>query len=138
MNVSRVVIDTSGLLTQAKSGITDSSLWQAIRSGRVIPLVSLATYEEFRRKLGDPRFGISAAARDSILAEYLRYAEYTREVPDSGDAICRDEHDKPFVDLAMAKEADAIVSIDLDLLDCNGLWDFPVLTVSEFIRSLNE
>lgn len=100
--------------------------------------MSLATYEEFRRKLGDPRFGISAAARDSILAEYLRYAEYTREVPDSGDAICRDEHDKPFVDLAMAKEADAIVSIDLDLLDCNGLWDFPVLTVSEFIRSLNE
>ena len=138
MNVPRVVVDTSGLLTQAKSGLTDSSLWEAIRSGRVIPLVSLATYEEFRRKLGDPRFGISAAARDSILAEYLYYAEYTRDVPDSGDAVCRDEHDKPFVDLAMAKEADAIVSVDPDLLDCNGLWDFPVLTVSEFVRSLYE
>ena len=102
----------AALLTQAKSGITDSSLWEAIRRGRVIPLVSLATYEEFRRKLGDPRFGISEAARDSILAEYLRYAEYTRDVPDSGDAVCRDERDKPFVDLAMAKEADAIVSVD--------------------------
>lgn len=137
MNVPRVVVDTSGLLTQAKSGVTDSTLWDAIRNGRVIPLVSLATYEEFRRKLGDPRFGISAAARDSILAEYLYYAEYTRDVPDSGCTVCRDEMDKPFVDLAMAKEADAIVSVDPDLLDCNGLWDFPVLTVSEFVRSLN-
>ena len=138
MNVLRVVVDTSGLLTQAKSGLTESSLWEAIRSGRVIPLVARDTYEEFRRKLGDPRLGISAAARDSILAEYLYYVEYTRDVPDSGDAVCRDEHDKPFVDLAMAKEADAIVSVYPDLLDCNGLWDFPVLTVSEFVRSLYE
>jgi predicted nucleic acid-binding protein len=100
----------------------------------VVPLVSRATYEEFRGKLGDPRFGISPAARDTILAEYLHYAEYTRDVPDSGDTECRDEKDKPFVDLAMAKEADAIVSADLDLLDCNGLWDFPVLNVTEFIQ----
>jgi predicted nucleic acid-binding protein len=101
-------------------------------------LVSYATYAEFRDKLGDPRFGISPASRDSLLAEYLYHAEYTRDAPDSGDAVCRDEHDKPFVDLAMAKEADAIVSVYPDLLDCNGLWDFPVLTVSEFVRSLYE
>ena len=111
----------------------DSSLWNVIRSGRVVPLVSRATYAEFREKLGDPRFGISEAVRDSILAEYLRYAEYTREVPDSGSTVCRDEKDKPFVDLAMAKEADAIVSVDPDLLDCNGLWEFEVLNVTAFV-----
>ena len=105
-----------------------------MRDGRVIPLVSQSTYEEFREKLGDPRFGISSAARDTILAEYLSYAEYTREVPDSGDTECRDEKDRPFVDLALAKEADSIVSADYDLLDCNGLWDVPVLNVTEFIQ----
>lgn len=99
-----------------------------------MPLVSRATYEEFRDKLSDPRFGISPAARDTILAEYLRYAEYTRDVPDSGITMNRDENDKPFVDLALAKEADAIVSADYDLLDCNGLWDVPVLNVTEFVQ----
>ena len=134
MSVPRVVVDTSALLTQARSGITDSSLWDAIRGGRVVPLVSRATYEEFRTKLGDPRFGISSAARDTVLAEYLRYAEYTRDVPDSGIAMNRDGNDKPFVDLALAKEADAIVSADYDLLDCNGLWEVPVLNVTEFVQ----
>lgn len=126
--------DTSALLTQARSGITDSSLWRAIRARRVIPLVSRATYEEFRTKLGDPRFGISPAARDSILAEYLHYAEYIRDVPKSGETVPQDESDNPFVDLAMAKEADAIVSVDPDLLNCNGMWDFPVVNVAEFVQ----
>ena len=134
MKVPRVVLDTGVHLTQAKSGLRDSSIWVAMRSGHVVPLVSRATYEEFREKLGDPKFGISEAERDSILAEYLNYAEYTRDVPDSGSTICRDEKDRPFVDLAMAKEADAIVSVDPDLSDCNGLWDFPVLNVTEFVR----
>ena len=134
MKVPRVVLDTGVHLTQARSGLRDSSIWVAMRSGRVVPLVSRATYEEFRDKLGDPRFGISEAERNSILAEYLSYAEYTRDVPDSGIEMRQDEKDKPFVDLAMAKEADAIVSIDPDLLDCNGLWDFPILSVTEFVR----
>ena len=137
MKITRVVLDTGVHLTQARSGLRDSSIWVAMRSGRVVPLVSRATYEEFRDKLGDPRFGISEAERNSILAEYLSYAEYTRDVPDSGIEMRQDEKDKPFVDLAMAKEADAIVSVDPDLLDCNGLWDFPVLTVTEFIRRLS-
>lgn len=34
----------------------------------------------------------------------------------------------------MAKEADAIVSVDPDLLNCNGMWDFPVITVAEFVQ----
>ena len=126
--------DTSALLTQAQSGITDSSLWRAIREGHVVPLVSYATYTEFRDKLGDPRFGISPASRDSILAEYLHYAEYIQDVPDSGNAVPQDESDNPFVDLAMAKEADAIVSVDPDLLNCNGMWDFPVITIAEFVQ----
>ncbi len=137
MKVPRVVLDTGVHLTQARSGLRDSSIWVAMRSGRLVPLVSRATYEEFREKLGDPRFGISEAERDSILAEYLKYAEYIRDVPDSEIKVCQDEKDQPFVDLAMAKEADAIVSIDPDLLNCDGLWDFPVLNVTEFVRGLS-
>ncbi len=100
----------------------------------MVPLVSYATYTEFRDKLGDPRFGISPASRDSILAEYLHYAEYIRDVPDSGNTVPQDESDNPFVDLAMAKEADAIVSVDPDLLNCDGMWDFPVITIAEFVQ----
>lgn len=133
MSLPRVVVDTSVHLTQARSGLRESRIWIAIRNGSVVPLVSRATYLELRNKLGDPKFGISAAERDSILAEYLSFAEYTPDVPDSGSQACPTE-DKPFVDLAMAKEADVIVSADRGLLRCNGLWDFPVLTVTEFVR----
>ena len=98
------------------------------------PVGIYATYAEFRDKLGDPRFGISPASRDSILAEYLHYAEYIRDAPDSGNAVPQDESDNPFVDLAMAKKADAIVSVDTDLLNCNGMWDFPVITIAELVQ----
>ena len=131
MKVPRVVLDTGVFLAQLGSGLRDGSVWQFIITGRIIPLVSLATYEEFRRKLDD--FGVDPLERDSILAEYVYFAEHADSVPAYDGNIGRDEDDRPFVELAIAKEADALVSLDNDLLDCNGWWDFPVINVSGLV-----
>ena len=66
----------------------------------------------------------------------MSYAEFVVDVPDSGAGLCRDIDDKPFVDLAVAREVDVLVSIDGDLLDCNGFRDFPVLSIAEFLNWL--
>ena len=131
MRTPRVVLDTGVFLAQLGSGLRDGSVWQFILMGRIIPLVSRATYLEFYRKLND--FNVEPMERDSILAEYLKYAEFTEVVPAYDGNIGRDEDDRPFVELAIAKEADALVSLDNDLLDCNGWWDFPVINVSGLV-----
>ena len=126
----RVVLDTGVFIAQHGSGLRGGSVWRFIETGRIIPLVSRATYLELRAKLSDPRFSVSAAERDSILAEYLSYAEYTATVPASDAGIGRDEGDRPFVELAMAKEADALITLDRGLLACDGCWGFPVVNVA--------
>ena len=76
MIVARTVIDTSALLTQAQSGLTDSSLWALIREGRVCPVVSMETYREFRRVLEYDRFELARDWQDT--------ADVTRVAADHG------------------------------------------------------
>lgn len=112
----RVVLDTGVFIAQPGAGLRGGSVCSFIETGRIIPLVSYATYAELRAKLSDPRFSISAAERDSILAEYPCYAEYAASVPASDACVGRDEGDRPFVEIAMAKEADALITLDRGLL----------------------
>ena len=132
MSTPRVVFDTGVFLAQLGSGLRSGSVWRFIAAGMIIPLVSRDTYLELRRKLDD--FNIPPTERDSILAEYLSYAEYTDSVPRYGGSVGVDESDRPFVELAIAKEADAIVSLDRDLLNCDGWWDFPILNVTGLVN----
>lgn len=130
MRTRRVVLDTGVFIAQLGSGLRGGGVWHFIVTGRIIPLVSRATYLELRAKLSDPRFSISAAERDAILAEYLSYAEYVESVPPCDIYDGSDQDDRPFVELALAKEADALITLDHGLLAGNGRWGFPVLTAS--------
>ena len=124
----RVVFDTSVLLAQARSGLTSSSLWIAIRGRGVEPLVSRETYRHFRDKLADPKFG--------ILAEYLRAADYVEQVPDATGGMVASSREKHFLDLAAAKEADALVSLSSVLLAYRGRMPFRVCNGTEFLELL--
>lgn len=138
MSSRRVVLDTGVFIAQLGSGLRGGSVWHLIATRRIIPLVSRATYSELRAKLSDPRFGISTAARDSILAEYLSYAEYVESVPPCDSYAGYDEGDRPFVELALAREAEALITLDHGLLAGNGVWGFPILTVSGLMALVND
>jgi putative PIN family toxin of toxin-antitoxin system len=83
----------------------------------VLPLASTATVQELVRVLAYPKFGLSQAEQDELLADYLPYAETVRipqpppKVPD-----CRDALDLPFMHLAVTGKAQVLVSGDRDLL----------------------
>lgn len=138
MSSPRVVLDTGVFIAQLGSGLRGGSVWHFMATGLITPLVSRATYLELREKLSTPRFNIPDADRDAILAEYLSYAEYVESVPPCDIYDGSDQDDRPFVELALAKEADALITLDHGLLAGNGRWGFPILTASGLAALVNE
>lgn len=128
MAVPRLALDTntvlSALLFSNGRLVWLRHAWQA---QRFVPLVSRETVEELIRVLAYPKFKLTAADREDLLGDYLPYCE-TVVVPTSiALPHCRDAADLPFLALALAAHADALVSGDADLLILAE--DFPTLII---------
>jgi len=133
-----VVLDTNVLLSALVfvKGTTARlrAVWQA---GGCLPLVSTATAQELMRVLAYPKFRLDAQAQQELLADYLSYAEVVgiaRPPPAVPD--CRDSFDLPFLHLAAAGRADALVTGDADLLTLARVGRCPIITPGAFLSSL--
>jgi putative PIN family toxin of toxin-antitoxin system len=133
----RVVLDTNVVLSALLFGSGPAARvrtgWQ---SGRVVPLASKATAQELVRVLGYPKFRLRADEQEELLADFMPWVEVV-QVPDPPPAApaCRDPFDLPFLHLALAGRARAIVSGDRDLLALAGSPGLcPVLGVDAFCR----
>ncbi|GMU71879.1 MAG: putative toxin-antitoxin system toxin component, PIN family [Betaproteobacteria bacterium PRO3] len=133
----RVVLDTNVVLSALLFGGGPAARVRAgWQSGRFAPLASTATAQELVRVLGYPKFRLSAEEREELLADFMPWVEVV-QIPDSPPAApaCRDPFDLPFLHLALAGRARAIVTGDRDLLvlaRTRGLC--PVLGVDAFCR----
>ncbi|MEO8143150.1 MAG: putative toxin-antitoxin system toxin component, PIN family [Betaproteobacteria bacterium] len=128
----RVVFDT-GVIVSAlvfKGGQLDW-LRDDWRESRSVPLVSPATANELLRVLLYPKFRLTEAEREELLAEFLPYAE-TFNNPRGVKMLprCRDPQDRMFLELAAAARADALVSGDADLLVLAPDFAVPILSPS--------
>ena len=99
--------------------------WQAFD---IVPLATWETVEELRRVLGYRKFGLSLRGQTGAMRRYRPWCEMVTvteppEVPD-----CRDPRDRPFLELAAAAQADALVSGDGDLLDLAPVFAIPIIT----------
>ncbi len=136
--VSRVVLDTnlvlSALIFQSGRLAPLRLLWQ---KGIFVPLVSHATASELIRALGYPKFKLSDAGQEELLADYLPYC-LTVKVPDPSPAVpaCRDPADLPFLELALAGKADLLVTGDQDLLVPEGSFACRIVAAEAFLREL--
>lgn len=108
---------------------------EAWRPGIVTPLVSQYTRDELVRVLSYPKFQLSAEARERLLDDYLPWCEEVI-IPDPPPAVpdCRDPSDKPFLELALAGQADALVTGDDDLLALAPIFPIPIITPAEMRR----
>lgn len=131
----RVVIDTNLVLSAlvfAQGRVTP--LRQAWQSHRIQPLVSRVTAAELIRVLAYPKFKLTAAAQQELLADYLPYCKTVRiPEPPPKTPACRDAFDVPFLQLAVAGRATALITGDLDLLSLAGSFACPILTAEQFI-----
>ena len=134
----RVVFDTntviSALLFSKGRLAWLRTVW---RQGTVVPLVSKATAEEIVRVLAYPKFHLDAAEQEELLGDFLPFAEIIDAVLPTGEApICRDKYDQIFLELAVAGEADALVTGDEDLLILAKQSPIPIMTPADFHRRI--
>ena len=139
MTPPRVVLDTnvllSALLFHAGSLTWLRHAWQ---SDTIRPLASQDTTVELIRVLHYPKFRLTRDEREDLLGDYLQRCETVRvtipaEIPD-----CRDPFDRPFLELALAARADALLTGDKDLLILAGVFSVPILTPVAFRSRLRD
>ena len=136
----RVVIDTNLVLSAlvfAQRRLTP--LRHAWQSTRCQPLLSSMTAAELLRVLAYPKFKLSAADQQELLADYLPYCR-TVGMPAKPPATltCRDPFDVPFLQLAVVGKAKYLVTGDQDLLCLAGQFVCPIITADQFMKTLNE
>jgi putative PIN family toxin of toxin-antitoxin system len=124
----RVVLDTNVVLSALVfTGGATAQLRQVWQQGLCLPLVSTTTVQELMRVLAYPKFRLSGAEQAELLADYLPHTEVVA-VPTPPPAVpaCRDPHDLPFLHLAVAGSAEALITGDKDLLALAGQLPFAI------------
>ena len=136
--VTRVVLDTNVVLSALVfGGGAAARLRTAWQAGAFTPIVSTATAQELVRVLAYPKFRLSTADREELLADYLPYAT-TVQIPDPPPTVpdCRDPFDVMFLELALVGKAKILVSGDRDLLALAGQTNFSIHTLDTFLATI--
>jgi len=135
----RVVFDTNVILSALVfGGPATRRLRGRWQQGACTPLVSTASAGELVRGLAYPKFRLSPAEREELLADYPPHAKVL-VLPEPPPAVpaCRDPFDLPFLQLAAAGKA-TLVTGECDLLVLSGKAAFPVLGIDAFIEGLED
>jgi predicted nucleic acid-binding protein len=90
-------------------------LARAIESGAVTVLATGPMLDEFAAVVARPHFGLDAAARDACASRQRAVVSACGPAPDCR-LPCTDRADQMFVDLAVARRADWLLSRDKALL----------------------
>src|SRR5690606_11489026 len=134
------VLDTNVVLSAlVRPGGTCGKLRLAWQSQRFTPLISHATASELIRVLTYPKFRLAPEEQHDLLADYLPWAE----VVTLGTSLpltpaCRDAHDLPFLQLALAARADALVTGDADLHALVPLRSLVIVTPAHAVEMLGQ
>jgi putative PIN family toxin of toxin-antitoxin system len=133
----RVVLDTNVLVSAlilkgSISGLVD--LW---RMGRITPVLSRETFDEFRRVLGYPKFSLSTSEIQGILQqEILPFFEVVERV-DPVAGVCRDPDDDKFLACAASAKVAFVVSGDKDLCSLGKFGLVRILTPDQLLTMLD-
>ena len=135
----RWVLDTNVVLSALiRPGGVSGRLRLAWQAALHVPLVSRDTAAELIRVLAYPKFKLTADEQHDLLADYLPWTE-TFHIPDPPPRTppCRDPHDLPFLQLALAARADALITGDADLLALAPLRGLAIITPAQAIERLS-
>lgn len=137
----RVVLDTNVVLSSLVfGGGLAGRVRLAWQGGAIQPLASTATVQELVRVLAYPKFRLTQAEQEELLADYLPYTKTVR-IPQPPPAVpdCRDAMDLPFMQLAISGKAQVLVSGDRDLLaiaaEFKRASSCPILTLEAFCKA---
>lgn len=133
----RAVIDTNVLLSALLWGGTPHALFEQVRNGTVTLISSPALLAELARVIDRPKFDVillrSNTSRAQTLAEVRLLAEVI-DPPPLAQPVCRDKDDDAVLALAMAAQADLVISGDDDLLSLISFEGIPILTPAQALQ----
>lgn len=134
----RVVLDTNLVVSALVFGGNATALlregWQ---SRQFIPLASRETIGELIRVLAYPKFGLNRREQEDLLSDYLPFCTTVNiPTPPPSTPVCRDPFDTPFLELAIAGEADFLVTGDQDLVSLSSEFSRPIVKMDEFLAGL--
>jgi putative PIN family toxin of toxin-antitoxin system len=139
----RVVLDTNlvlsclALSTGVFGGGRPGALRRAWQQDRIAPLIATPTAAELLRTLGYPKFKLSAAEQEELLADYLPWCEtVTIPNPPPATPLCRDPFDQPFLQLAIVGKAQYLVTGDADLLTLAPEFGPRIVTAAQLLETL--
>lgn len=78
--------------------------------------------------LAYPKFKLTIDDRDEVLGDYLPWCETISVPAQTQIPNCRDPFARPFLALAVAAKADALITGDKDLLELANDFEVPILT----------
>jgi uncharacterized protein len=136
----RVVIDTNVLVSAFLFGGTPLELVSLAESS----VFEVATSEEALAELADVlsrptfrrRFRELGFSPQDVINRYQGLA--IAADPGASPGICEDPDDDRFIALAVASDADVIVSGDRHLLDCSDSSPVPIVTAAELVALIEE
>ncbi len=133
LKIGRVVIDTNVLVSGLLFGGNPGRLVDQWKEGRIKPLCSRETMEEYLRVLAYPKFALAESEIDFLLSrEILPWFEVVQVKP--GKAYVKaDSFDNHFIWCALDGKADTIISGDKHLLSLRSS-PVPILSVTEFLK----
>ncbi len=136
----RVVVDTNVLVSALirPSGKVGAVL-NRLRQGNYTLLYAPVLLEELVDVLARPRFREKYGVTEDVVKTLLALLMLRGETVFSHKtlSVCRDPQDNKFLEVALAGQADAIVSGDADLLALHPFEDIPIISPAEFLRWLD-
>jgi len=134
----RVVLDTnlvlSALVFQQGRLSSLRALWQA---KRFTSILSRETAVELIRALAYPKFRLTAAEQQELLADYLPHCKVVTIIAPPSVPYCRDPADNKFLQLVVAGKADWLVTGDKDLLVMPDTFVCRIITAEAFLAQIS-
>ncbi len=134
--VITVVLDTNILISSILFKGELSALVDLWKRGKIVPVVSKETFEEFRTVLEYPKFRLRMGEIKSIIEEevlpFFEVVETTGEV----SGVCKDPDDNKFIACALSASADFIVSGDKGLCDVGTYRTIKIIRGSDLLKRI--
>lgn len=132
----RAVLDTDLVLS---APVFSAGALVPLRRGwqgqRFTPPIPKATAGELIRVLAYPKCRLSNEEREGLLSDYLPFCESVQVPnPPPPTPSCRDPFDVPFVELALAGEAEFLVTGNRDLLSLAAQFPCPIVNAGTFLQ----
>jgi putative PIN family toxin of toxin-antitoxin system len=132
--VKKIVLDTNILVSALLFKRELSKIVDLWKEGKIIPVVSKETFEEFRRVLEYPRFSLTDTEITTIIEEEVLPFFKVTEITDQVRDVCRDPDDDKFISCAISASADFIVSGDKDLCSLSKYKSIRIINVKDFLK----